>query len=209
MLENLGDVMFTRNESKAKNRIDDVTIERVKLNREEFDESLFEYEKHKSVIKASFQEKQQKRQQDFVNKEEKLQINVTMDELERDLLAYKMNTNKERNQSRKLENGLEKYQIDISLEEIAKKKDELKSKMDRILSVKTDDEPNKQPVKPDITKKQEPQNLNDLYKWVKVERPKTQEKIQEPENQSLEYQQLYSNYYYSYYRHYFNQFYNK
>lgn len=209
MLENLGDVMFTRNESKAKNRIDDVTIERVKLNREEFDESLFEYEKHKSVIKASFQEKQQKRQQDFVNKEEKLQINVTMDELERDLLAYKMNTNKERNQSRKLENGLEKYQIDISLEEIAKKRDELKSKMDRILSVKTDDEPNKQPVKPDITKKQEPQNLNDLYKWVKVERPKTQEKIQEPENQSLEYQQLYSNYYYSYYRHYFNQFYNK
>lgn len=208
MIENLGDVMFTRNESKAKNRIDDVTIERVKLNREEFDESLFEYEKHKSVIKASFQEKQQKRQQDFVNKEEKLQINVTMDELERDLLAYKMNTNKERNQSRKLENGLEKYQI--SLEEIAKKRDELKSKMDRILSVKTDDDSNKQPLKPDITKKQEPQNLNDLYKWVKVEKSKTQEKIQEPEiNQSPDYQQLYSNYYYNYYKHYFNQFYNK
>lgn len=208
MIENLGDVMFTRNESKAKNRIDDVTIERVKLNREEFDESLFEYEKHKSVIKASFQEKQQKRQQDFVNKEEKLQINVTMDELERDLLTYKMNSNKERNQrSRKLENGLEKYQIDISLEEIAKKRDELKSKMDRILSVKTEDESNKQPVKTD---KKEPQNLNDLYKWVKVERPKTQEKLQEPEiNQSPDYQQLYSSYYYNYYKQYFNQFYNK
>ena len=49
--EDLEDIVSKRNETSGQSRLDDVTVERVLINRNELDLSLFEYEKHKNAKK--------------------------------------------------------------------------------------------------------------------------------------------------------------
>ncbi len=49
----MNDVISVRNESDDVARVDDVTIEKVQLSKEELDQSLFEYEQFRNADRIS------------------------------------------------------------------------------------------------------------------------------------------------------------
>lgn len=196
-------MIVVRNAAKSNQRIDDVTIERVQMTREEFSKSLYEYEKHTNELKMSYEERQRRnREPKLSKKDDKLELNVSMADLERDLLNFKMGK-----RDRKEMSDQDKIRFEQDLEEIWKLCLEASSQVGKnktraeVTSNKTstDDQKNRD------QKEEEPK---DLFKWEEVNKKANQKSKQTPKIKSLDsFNQLYSNYFVQYSKNYLKQFY--
>lgn len=194
---------MVQNATKSEYREDDVTIKRVNLTRDEFDQSLLEYERHKSEMKTLYEEKRRERQNTDkpAQKAEKLELRVSMNELEKSLLAFKMGSSPSNcEEIVQRENGLEKWQVCVNSKEIGEIRTSIQETIDRVLNIKNP-----------IEKSQElatTTNLNELYKWVQVEKKSNMPTNSNDSDNNQLFDELYSNYFVQYYKHYFNKFYS-
>lgn len=169
-------MILVRNEANNINRIDDVTIERVTLTRDEFDQSLFEYEKHKNELKSSYVDMKKNKTNSSntaaANKEAKLKLDLTLVDLQNELFKFKLEKERRINSEcervgllpdfKKCLFELETGQVSMGESEIVEKIILLRSELNRVLDK----------VSKEKERTEEASNLNEMYKWVEVEKNK-------------------------------------
>jgi hypothetical protein len=205
------------------NRIDDVTIERVTLTREQLDDSLFEYEKHRNLHK--FESKSSASTgggggNKKLNEEKfQLKMSTTIDRLEQDLNQFKYVPEMAQKSHIIVLPPKQNNRPQLSITDIVKNRKLITQKLESILNVDS----SKLKITQDEASERSPiQNLNDLYKWTEVTTPKEENAeakhglfpsqqptvaLDECDEQDSSYQlfnSLYSQYFAHYYKYYLN-----
>lgn len=178
-----------QNESKRSNRDDDVTIERVKLTRDEFDNSVFEYEKHKNEMKTMYEERRQRAKSskkesqkrgladndsssdDNSTKyndlndsdEDKIELGITYRELKEDIESFRMGKTGLEYKERPT-NGLEKFSLVLTEVQVEDALRKIQERMNAIFS----DEPAESTTTTTKRVDETLTNLNEVYKWITV-----------------------------------------
>ncbi|CAF0848694.1 unnamed protein product [Brachionus calyciflorus] len=181
--DGLDDIVLVKNEISDEQRKDDVTIEKVKLSKQQLDNSLFEYEKskHTSHKYTSKTPLKQKKKISIISIE-KIDIifkNLNFDEPKTDSIDHIIDKRK-----------FKVTNINSKLSTINKKLKNL------ILENEKDDTM-------DTKETTEMVNLNDLYKWEEVKR-ETPSKLETQEPSSYNLYDYFSYYYQYYFRKYLN-----
>lgn len=186
--ENFDDIVMEQNESKRSNRDDDVTIERVKLTRDEFDNSVFEYEKHKNEMKTMYEERRERRAKsskkesqkrelvhddsssdDDLNAnlnndsdEDRIELGITYGELKEDMESFRIGKPGLEYKERPT-NGLEKFSLVLTEVQVEDALRKIQDRMNEIFSDKpTESTTTTKRVDETLT------NLNEVYKWITV-----------------------------------------
>jgi hypothetical protein len=167
---------LTRNDELKSKRLDDVTIAKVTITKEDLDHSLFEYEQHK-VIKnslssqkmADFDEKNRssiKSSFPSQNLSENLSQNFTrIEELENEFREFCTNKNSNidiNEEQSSIKSNLVKISLDFNETQIR----ELRKIFSNEFSLKQ----SKTSVINQV-EKEHPVNLNSLYKWEQIDEP--------------------------------------
>lgn len=215
--------MLTRNDTTEANRIDDVTIQRVNLTRQQLNKSLFEYEQHKSSSQQKYSlqhENDASRSSNDANKKSrsadnklKLRLSANMNTLEQLLQKYTANPVNDQqlaDKAKLINEQTSTYRNDqINLNEIVQRRAIIQHELNKIFNPDT-----KQPTE---DKKAQAVNLNDIYKWIAVEKSdknehsnKKPQQITQPSQTTDNtydfntFNSYYSNYFSHFYRYYFN-----
>jgi len=182
----LNDIILTRNEIKKSDNIDDFTIEKVVISKEELDNSLFEYEQYKnskryfSSQKHSLSEleppppKKANKQSTSEIKDSIDNLNL-IDKLEMSLAEFRQNKIKKSVDLNKIQNRyrniLNENSLNINVEQVAEMRlkfiNEFALKAQKNTSVKFKEKSSNEPI-----------NLNTLYKWEVVGGEKREESEQ-------------------------------
>ena len=223
--DDLSDIVLTRNEAVKLARIDDVTISKVELSKEELDHSLFEYEQHKHTKKLNTDIQQKSTdiltRKGLTNESKIFAPNfMPMKELEKQFAefdpAYPASINLNEVQT-KFQSILHKNCLNIDVDNIK----ELRSKLNADFCSKLIDSLEKEnSIKSANSGKLETTqivNLNTFYKWEQIdtaketrlssseilkstlENNKRTEIVQENDQNELNRKLLLYSHYYSYY----------
>lgn len=194
--------MSIRNDSDEMARVDDVTIEKVKLSKEELDLSLFEYEqmKHSKYNETKI----------FGSIKEKKTIQLTNSSALNKLISSDFYQNIEKNfKANRNDNNFEEVQHVLnSLVERNCTTVKINYVMDMRLKLRTELKTKLNQLKAnDSTEKSALVDLNELYKWMPVEKESITEKTVKYSAKKIESKSLLINddenliytYYYNYY----------
>ena len=178
--------MSTRNDINDAQRIDDVTIEKVNISKEQLDKSLFDYEQHKNTKKSyGIPNKVKNNTMSNTEKDSKsmkgVNYSVSLVEIEKDLEDFLINPTQ--NMYAEL-SMIKRSKLTLTLEDVVKKKSDLEKSFSEKLEIKS--------IKVDANVKSEPTtkkfaqfyNLKEIYKWQPVN--KTPAKNQPPTISSFE-----------------------
>lgn len=172
-----------------------MTIERVNLTKEQLNNSLFEYEKHKSLNKYSTES--QKTNKKLNEEKFKLKINTTIDRLEQERNKFRNSAEISTKPKLKEFKNLNK-EPSISLAEIAKQRKLIAQRLESVLNENTSRLHSPKEAS-------QVENLNDLYKWTEVTPNEEQAVVGESEEHDFNlFNTLYSRYFTQYYKHYLN-----